>query len=62
MYVRVGVCVCAHSGVLLSHQKEGNPAICIMWIYLEGIMISEISQTEKDKYLNAESKRRKSNS
>ena len=22
-----------------------------MWIYLEGIMLSEISQTEKDKYV-----------
>ena len=36
-----------HNGILLSHKKEGNSAICNN---LEGIMLSEISQIEKDKY------------
>ena len=37
------------NGILFSHE-EGNPAICDRWMDLEGIMLSEISQTEKDKY------------
>ena len=32
------------------HKKEENPAILTAWINLEGIMLSDISQTEKDKY------------
>ena len=38
-----------HNGILLSHKKEWNVAICSN-IDLEGITLSEISQTEKDKY------------
>ena len=33
-----------YNGKLLSHKKEWT------WMDLEGIMLSEISQTEKDKY------------
>ena len=29
--------------------KGTNPVIMITWMYLEGIMLSEISQMEKDK-------------
>ena len=47
--VCVCVCVCVHNGVLSSHKKEGNLAICGS-MELEGIMLSEISQAEKDKY------------
>ena len=39
-----------HTGILLSHKKEWNLAICITWINLKSIMLSEISQTGKDKY------------
>ena len=31
-------------------KRERNFAICSNMMYLEGIMLSEISQTEKDKY------------
>ena len=31
-------------------KKERNPDIATTWINLEDIMLSEISQTEKDKY------------
>ena len=33
----------------ISHKKEGSSAVCNNRD-LEGIMLSEISQTEKDKY------------
>ena len=36
-----------HNGILLSHKKEGNFAICNNMDGLKGIMLSEISQTEK---------------
>jgi len=39
-----------HSGILLSHRKEGNFAICNNMNELGGYYVSEISQTEKDKY------------
>ena len=42
--------VCAHNGILFSLKKEGNPAICDNMMDLKHIMLSEISQTEKDKY------------
>ena len=35
---------------LFSHKKEWNSAISKSRVDLEGIMISETSQTEKDKY------------
>ena len=38
-------------GMLFSYKKkEGNIAVVTTWMDLEGIMLSEISQTEKDKY------------
>ena len=38
-------------GLLFSHEKEGNPTICDNVDGPEGIMLREISQTEKDKYM-----------
>ena len=39
-----------YSGLLLSHKKNEILSFSMSWIDLEGIMLSEISQTEKDKY------------
>ena len=39
-----------HYGILFSHKKKTNPTICNNLGELEGIMLSEISQVEKDKY------------
>ena len=39
-----------HTGILLSLKKERNLAICNNITALDGITLSEISQTEKDKY------------
>ena len=38
-----------YNGIVLSHKKEWNLAICNNMDAQEGIMLSEIHQTEKDK-------------
>ena len=48
--VCVCVCVCVYDGILLSHQKNEILPFAIMWMELEGTMLSEISQSEKDIY------------
>jgi len=45
---RCGVYKC--SGILLSHKKNDILPFAATWMGLEGIMPSEINQTEKDKY------------
>ena len=42
--------VYAFNGTLFNHKKEENLTFATIWMNLEGIMLSEISQTEKDKY------------
>ena len=37
-------------GILLSHKKNRILPFVTTWMDLEGIMLSEINQTEKDKY------------
>ena len=39
-----------HNGILLSHKKEESCTLLTVWMDLENIMLSEISQSEKDKY------------
>ena len=39
-----------HKGILLSHKKKDILPFAATWMDLEGIMLSEINQTEKDKY------------
>ena len=39
-----------HNEILHSHQKDETVPFETTWMDLEGIMLSEISQTEKDKY------------
>lgn len=46
------VCVHTHTHSLENYSaiiKEVNPAICNKWMDLEGIVLSETSQVEKDK-------------
>ena len=38
------------NGILLSHKKKEILPFATTWMDLEGIMLSKISQTEKDKY------------
>ena len=54
------VCVCVyiyiftythtHNGILLSHKKKEIVPFAAPWMNLEIIILSEVSQTEKDKY------------
>ena len=39
-----------YNGILSSHQKSEILPFAATWMDLEGIMLSEISHTEKDKY------------
>ena len=39
-----------HNGILFSHKKKEILPIVAVWIDLESITLSEISQSEKDKY------------
>ena len=39
-----------YNGILLSHKKDKIIPFATTWMDLEGIMLSKISQTEKDKH------------
>ena len=39
-----------YGGILCSHQKNEILPFAMTWMELEGIMLSEMSQSEKDKY------------
>ena len=39
-----------HNGILLSHKKNEILPFAATWMDLENIILSEVSQTEKDKY------------
>ena len=42
-----------YNGILLGNQKNNILPFAATWMELECIMLSEISQSEKDKYLMA---------
>ena len=44
------VCVYIYNGILLSHKKNKMP-FSTTWTYLEIIILSEVNQKEKDKYI-----------
>ena len=39
-----------HTGILLGRKKGKTLPFMIVWMDLENFMLSEISQSEKDKY------------
>ena len=39
-----------HNGILLSHKKNDIIPFIATWVELETLILSEISQKEKDKY------------
>ena len=42
--------VYVHNGILLSHKKEKIMPFAATWMELETLILSEVSQKEKDKY------------
>ena len=50
VYVCLCVCVCVCDGILLSHKKEWNNAICSNTSGPRDYILSEINQKEEDKY------------
>ena len=49
MYITLSIYMYVSNGILLSHKKNENLPF-VTWMDLEGIMLRELSQTEKDKY------------
>ena len=39
-----------HNGILLSHKKNDIMPFVATWMELETLILSEVSQKEKDKY------------
>ena len=39
-----------YNGILLSHKKNDIMPFVVTWMDLEIVILSEVSQTEKDKY------------
>ena len=39
-----------HSGILLSHKKNKIMSFAATWIQLDILILSEVSQKEKDRY------------
>ena len=39
-----------YNEILLSHEKNEIMTFAVTWMYLEIVILNEVSQTEKDKY------------
>ena len=50
MYMYIHTHTHTHNGILLSHKKNEIMPFVPTWMDLEFIILSEISQTERDKY------------
>ena len=46
----VYIYIYTHNGISLSHEKNENLPFAATWMDLESIMLSKVSQIEKDKY------------
>ena len=44
------VVVHIHNGILLSYKKNTFESVLMRWMNLEPIILSEVSQKEKDRY------------
>ena len=42
-----------YNGILLSHKRNTFESVLMRWMNLEPITQSEVSQKEKNKYINA---------
>ena len=44
------VVVLLHNAILLSHKRNAFESVLMMWMNLQPVLQSELSQEEKDKY------------
>lgn len=44
--------ISTHDGMLFSHKKDASLSSAATWMKLEDIILNEISQTQKDKYIS----------
>ena len=51
IYIYIYIYIYTHNGILLSHKKNAIMTFAAIWMDLEIIILSEVSQTEKDKYI-----------
>ena len=49
-YIHIHTYIYIHSGILLNHKKNEIMPFAAICLDLEIIILSEVSQTEKDKY------------
>ena len=49
-YIYTYTCMYMYYGILFNHKKNGILPFIAMWIDIENIILSEVSQAEKDKY------------
>ena len=50
IYVYVCVCVCVFTMDYSAYKKNGILPLATTWLDLEGVILSEVSQAEKDKH------------
>ena len=51
IYIYIYIYIHTHNGILLSHKKNSEiMPFAATWMDLEMSILSEVSQTEKDKY------------
>ena len=50
IYIYTYTYIYTYNGILLSHKKDEILPFAGTWMDLEGIMLNEINQTDKDKY------------
>ena len=46
----IRIVVYIHNGILLSHKRRTFESVLMRWMNLEPIILSEVSQKDKDKY------------
>ena len=50
MHIYVGVCIMKYYSAIRKNEKNETWSFATTWMDLEGIMLNEINQKEKDKY------------
>ena len=51
IYVYVYIYIYIYNGILLYHKKDQIMLFAVTWVDLEILILSEVNQAEKDKYM-----------